>query len=141
MDETSHGPVAGLPGDAEDEDGGPVRRPLTLATLGFAVATCMCWWSAAITAYFIYASTRSDTIPASGCVRNPCPSERAALMTAGYFGLLPTAFVGLLVSLVVLVYAARSLRVPWLLGTVSALAGMVLGAIGFVTIATYDVAR
>jgi hypothetical protein len=116
-------------------------RPLTFASLGLAAGTCAAWYVVAVTAYFGYANGRSATAPAGGCTGGDCPSERAALLTLGFFGLLPTAFVSLLVSLVVLVFAARSLRRPILLGTVSALAGMVLGAIGFVTIATYDVSR
>jgi hypothetical protein len=114
-------------------------RPLTFASLGQATGICVAWYVVAVTAYFIYANGRSATVPAGGCTGLDCPSERDALLTLGFFGLLPTAFVSLLVSLVVLVFAARSLRAPVVLGTVSALAGMVLGAIGFVTIATYDV--
>jgi hypothetical protein len=106
-----------------------------------ATGVCVAWYAVAVAGYFMYANGRSATTVASGCTGVDCPSERTALLTLGFFGLLPTAFVSLLVSLVVLVYAARSLRAPVFLGTVSALAGMALGAAGFVTIATYDVNR
>jgi hypothetical protein len=51
---------------------------------------------------------------------------------------LPTAFVGLLVSLVLLVYGARSVRRPVVLGAASASAGVALAIIGLVTIATFE---
>lgn len=115
-----------------------MRRPLTIGSLVAAVATCIAWWIIALTVYFAYANSRSATVAASGCTVTNCPSERSALLTLGVFGLLPTAFVGLLVSLVVLVYTARVLRRPLLLGTAAALAGMVLAVVGFVTIATFE---
>lgn len=139
VDEISRETLGTSPIDPVEDEGRPARRPFTFASLWLAVGVCVAWWSVGLTAYFGYAHSRSDAVAAAGCVEQSCPSERAALLTAGYFGLLPTAFVGVLISLVVLVYAARSLRVPWLLGTLSALAGMVLGAVGFLTIATYDV--
>lgn len=135
MEEISRGP-SGTPDGGGD--GAPPARPFTLASLGFSVAVCLAWWSVGLAAFFGYASSRSASVAASGCTAQPCPSQRTALLVLGYFGLLPTAFVGVLVSLVVLVYAARSVRIPWVLGTISALSGMLLGAIGFVTIATYD---
>jgi hypothetical protein len=116
----------------------PATRPFTLGSLAVAVGVCVAWWVVALTSYFGYAVSRSDTVAASGCVGGGCPSERSAMITLGFFGLLPTAFIGLLVSLVVLVYAARSLPRPVLLGTVSALSGMALAALGFATIATFD---
>ena len=139
MDETPHDSVDGMADGAEDEPAAP--RQLTLAGLGLAVAICVAWYVAAVTAFFSYANGRSATVAVEGCTGTECPSERVAILTLGFFGLLPTAFVSLLVSLVVLVYAARSIRVPALLGTVAALAGMALGAFGFVTIATYDITR
>jgi mannose/fructose/N-acetylgalactosamine-specific phosphotransferase system component IIC len=116
----------------------PAGRTFTLGSLAVAVGVCAAWWVVALTTFFVYANSRSDTAAASGCTATTCPSERSAMLTLGFFGLLPTAFIGLLVSLVVLVYTARALPRPFLLGTASALAGMVLAAVGFVTIATFD---
>ena len=92
----------------------------------------------ALTGFFGYANTRPSSPVTDGCAVDPCPSERTALLTLGYFGVLPTAFVGLLVSLVLLVYGARSVRQPLVLGASSALAGVALAAIGLVTIATFE---
>jgi hypothetical protein len=121
-----------------DADEPVAPRRFTLASLAFAVAVCAGWWVVALTAFFLYANSRSDTAIAAGCSGGGCPSERTALLTLGFFGLLPTAFVGLLVSLVVLVYGARTLRRPFLLGTSSAVTGMVLATIGLITIATFE---
>jgi hypothetical protein len=122
----------------DDGDAPAAARPFTLASLALAVAVCAGWWVVALTAFFVYASGRSDTAAVPGCTGGGCPSERTALLTLGFFGLLPTAFVGLLVSLVVLVYGARTLRRPVPLGTASAATGMVLAAIGLITIATFE---
>lgn len=127
---------ADVPDDGQDAVGPP--RPLTFGSLGIALGVCLTWWGAALSGYFSYAATRSDTIPASGCTRADCPSHREALLALGFFGLMPAAAVGVLTSLVVLVFAARSLRNPWGLGTVSALGGMVLATAGVLAVATAD---
>ena len=51
---------------------------------------------------------------------------------------LKMAFVGVLVSLVALVYGARSVRRPFVLGAASALAGVALAVLGLITIATFE---
>jgi hypothetical protein len=124
----------GSPADEET----PAPRRFTLASLLAAVCVCAAWWLAAVAGYFAYAQSRSDTVAAADCTTASCPSERTALLTLGFFGLLPTAFVGLLLSMVVLVFVAQRLRLPWLLGTVAALAGMAVAAAGFITLVTYD---
>lgn len=132
--------VTETPADVPDDeqDAGHPPRPLTFAALGIALGACLAWWGAALTGYFGYAATRSDTVAASGCTPPDCPSQRDALLTFGFFGLLPTAAVGVLTSLVVLVFTARSVRNPWVLGTVSALGGMVLAAAGVLAVMTAD---
>jgi hypothetical protein len=117
------------------------RRPLTFASLGAAVGICFLWYVAAVTAFFLYADSRSSGRVTAGCTGLECPSERTAMLTLAILGVLPTAVVSLLLSLVVLVFMARSVRIPLLLGTLSALAGMLAGAVGFVTVATFDVTR
>ncbi|HEU5110791.1 MAG TPA: hypothetical protein VFT95_19805 [Micromonosporaceae bacterium] len=114
------------------------ERPFTLGALARAVGVCIAVWALALTAFFVYANTRSATAAASGCVGVDCPSERTALLTLGFFGVLPTAFVGVLVSLVALVYGARSVRRPFVLGAASALAGLALAVLGLITIATFE---
>jgi len=134
-------PSDGIAGAADDAPSTPGQRPLTFASLGVAVAVCLAWYAVVVTGYFAWASGRSSVPGVPGCAGADCPSERTAMLTLGFLGLLPTALVSLLASLVVLVFAARRLRAPVPLGTVSALAGMVLGVIGFVTIATYEYPR
>jgi hypothetical protein len=131
-------------GEEPDEDpgqagrGGRPGRPFTMASLALAIGVCVGVWVLALTGFFVYANTRSTSPVTDGCAVDPCPSERTALLTLGFFGVLPTAFVGLLVSLVLLVYGARSVRRPLVLGASSALAGVALAVIGLVTIATFE---
>jgi hypothetical protein len=131
-------------GEEPDQDpgrswwAGRAGRPFTMASLALAVGVCVGVWVLAVTGFFVYANTRSTGPVTDGCAVDPCTSERTALLTLGFLGVLPTAFVGLLVSLVLLVYGARSVRRPLVLGASSALAGVALAVIGLVTIATFE---
>ena len=122
----------------DEIDPEPAERPFTLGSLARAVGVCIGVWALALTAFFVYANTRSATTAASGCAGAGCPSERTALLTLGFFGVLPTAFVGVLVSLVALVYGARTVRRPFALGAASAVAGVALAVLGLITIATFE---
>jgi hypothetical protein len=125
-------------GEGLEEDPGPPRRPFTMASLALAVGVCVGTWALALAGFFVYANTRPTSAAVGACASDPCPSERTALLTLGFFGVLPTAFVGLLVSLVLLVYGARSVRRPVVLGAGSALAGVALAVIGLITLATFE---
>jgi hypothetical protein len=125
-------------GDGPADEAGAPQRPFTIASLALAVGVCVFAWALALAGFFVYANTRSPTAAAGGCAGDGCPSERTALLTLGFFGVLPTAFVGLLVSLVLLVYGARTVRRPVVLGAASASAGVALAIVGLVTIATFE---
>ena len=125
-------------GEGPEDGARRPERPFTMASLALAVGVCIGLWVLAVTGFFVYANTRPTSALPADCAVDPCPSERTALLTLGFFGVLPTAFVGLLVSLVLLVYGARSVHRPVLLGASSALAGVALAIVGLVTIATFE---
>ncbi|HYN97836.1 MAG TPA: hypothetical protein VES42_28685 [Pilimelia sp.] len=97
----------------------PVPSSLTLRGLAAAAGVCAAWYAIPLLGFFGYAAVRGGD-----------------LLALGLLGLLPAAFVGFLISLVVLGGVVKQVRSRALAGTISAWVGLLISLFWFTLVLT-----